>query len=280
MTALHIHNEASRRHDGLTAQLTAIGEEVLPLVETVTGLPLPDPVVIRLVSLRAWRRLSRRRERRLYHSEIRDLPAVTRDDIRAAVLTRRTERRARKQTWFLTGGQIIDVTPGQAELVIMPAALRESGWLTDQRSLHRILAHEATHLAQYRASDPQTWQHMRTLFPRARGIEHLAHRSLIEGHAYWADGQITQRLLGPEENTGITPPSRASLRYRAVAESPEYAAARSFLNNGQQCVTSVIDAIGTDRFNQVWADDTLIPTRAEITNPATWKERFHRPDPT
>ncbi|HEY8978368.1 MAG TPA: hypothetical protein VIU15_02150 [Streptomyces sp.] len=63
MTSLRIRNKVGRSYDGLAEQLTVIGDEVLPFVETVTGLPLPDRVDIRLVSPRTWRRANRRRRR-------------------------------------------------------------------------------------------------------------------------------------------------------------------------------------------------------------------------
>ncbi|WP_075737804.1 hypothetical protein [Streptomyces acidiscabies] len=274
MTSLHIIlNQTGRRYDGLAKQLTAIGDEVLPLVETVTGLPLPDPVVIRLVSPRTWLWRNRRCERRQYYAEIRELP-VTRDDMRAAIHTIRTEQRSRKQNWFVIGAQTAEFTTGQPEIAVIPDALRESGWLTDRRSLYRTVAHECTHLAQHRASG-HLWAAMRSPFPRARGIENLAHRSLIEGHAYWADRQITEKLLGaPEDNNEITPPERASLRFREIAATPEYDAAKTSLAEAQHAVTNAIDAIGCRRFNQVWTDTSRIPAHTDITDPDTWARRL------
>ncbi|MET9661551.1 hypothetical protein [Streptomyces sp. NPDC006510] len=52
---------------------------------------------------------------------------------------------------------------------------------------------------------------------------------LLEGHAYWADQQITTKLLGePVPTGGISP--HATLRYRALAETHQRAKTLKYLN--------------------------------------------------
>lgn len=73
MHSIVVRNQAGRRYETLAARLNAIADETLPLVEDITGLPLPDPVVIRLIRPRAWRTSHARRHKRLLSAETIEL---------------------------------------------------------------------------------------------------------------------------------------------------------------------------------------------------------------
>jgi hypothetical protein len=72
----------------------------------------------------------------------------------------------------------------------------DSGQLDDISVLHKLLGHEMTHLAQYAASDGAVWAAQDSYFPAQRGIADRDYPFQVEGHAYWADRQITTKLFG------------------------------------------------------------------------------------
>ncbi|MDX3024959.1 hypothetical protein [Streptomyces acidiscabies] len=267
-----IRNETSSRHDALAVRLTAIAEKTLPLVEDITALPLPSLVTVRLVSLRAWQKEHWRHGRRRARSEATDL-RVSFPEIKAAALARKTERARFREAWFMYGARTIDLRKGHGhEIVLMPEALREGGRLHDDRFLHRMVAHEATHLAQYKAAGADLWTNLLTFFPQARGIADRDYATLVEGHAYWADAKIIDKLLGKPETPDHNISPHASPRYRALRNNPAYQPRTDAMHT----VSTVIDALGTDRFNTVWSDLGLVPTHDEVLSPADWRARLHQ----
>lgn len=106
--------------------------------------------------------------------------------------------------------------------------------------------------------------------------------SLVEGHAEYVMDEV-----GPD-----VVPSVASIRTRfnqrrkgrgtldrilrrllgLEAKMQQYAQGRHF-------VSGVVDEVGIDGFNTVWAGPHTLPTIEELLDPAAWVARIHRPPP-
>ncbi|MCX5328143.1 hypothetical protein [Streptomyces sp. NBC_00140] len=185
------------------------------------------------------------------------------------------KNKARKREWLNIGAQCVEFTPGQPEVVVLPQAWWEAGRLDNQRFMYRTVAHESTHLAQYAASQGQVWADMDTYFPQLRGTAGRDYGFLVEGHAYWADREVTTKILGePEPTTGLTPRA-GSLRYRAVAEAQQTKEAVAFVERARDNTGKIINAYGIDAFNRVWTSRDLVPTSEETDDAiAIWQARF------
>ncbi|WP_181801452.1 hypothetical protein [Streptomyces shenzhenensis] len=273
MPSVVVRNETRRRYNALAARIEAIADETLPLVESVTGLPLPDPVTFRLVSRRAWLRAHLKHAERQIRTEARELK-VTRVEKTRAMVAALDKGKARAREWILIGAQCVEFTPGQPEVVIMPQALWEGGRLNDERFLYRTLAHEPTHLAQYAASQGQVWADQDTYFPHLRGTAEHDYDFLVEGHAYWADQVITTKLLGEPEPTAGAIPQAGSLKFRAMNEAAQSQASRGRVKEACESVGQIIDEYGLDTFNRVWATTELVPLKSETKTPELWRGRF------
>ncbi|UIX34267.1 zinc-dependent metalloprotease [Streptomyces sp. GQFP] len=252
--------------------MKTIADETLPLVESVTGLPLPDPVVIRLMRPRAWCSAHARMRRQLLMAESAEFSIPWRDlaGISAALKAGNKERR---RTWPLIGALCAALTPDEPEMIVLPQSLREGGVLDSESFLFKTVAHEATHLAQYAASEGKMWAAQDTLFPHLRGTADRDYQFLVEGHAHWADHQVTTKILGaPAPTDGLSP--HASSRFRALQDSLRGSGTREFLDRATSSVGDIIAEHGLDNFNQVWASPDLVPTTDEKDDPAAWLARF------
>ncbi|MDQ0904481.1 hypothetical protein QFZ22_000466 [Streptomyces canus] len=273
MPSVDVRNEAGPRFDPLAARLDALAVETLPLVEAVTGLPLPDPVVIRTMTVRDWKREHRRSAKRQLHSETVELD-VPLKALRQAGIQSAGRQRFRKRFWPTIGGQAVLFEPGRPELVLLPKALRHGGRLDDTAFLYKALGHEMTHLAQYAASDGAIWAAQDTFYPAQRGIADRDYGFLLEGHAYWADQQITTKILGAPVSTDEASP-HSSRRYRKLAASPHRHAAVEQFRRACDTVSQIINSHGLDVFNQVWHRPDLVPTQKETSDDvAAWQARF------
>ncbi|MFK0284230.1 hypothetical protein ACIQVL_27740 [Streptomyces sp. NPDC090499] len=276
MTSAVVRNEAGRRYDGLAERFKTIAGETLPLVESVTELSLPPVVTIRLMAPRAVRKAHARRRRRLWRSESFELDASA-ADMRQGLAVIKALTKSYRQTWFPTGAQSVLFTPGQPEIAVVPRALWEGGVLNNERFHYTTVAHEATHLAQYAATQGKAWAGMDTLVPHLRGIADRDYGFLLEGHAYWADSQITTKLLGPPQDS-TWPSPHASLRFKTLATAWKKSKKGDYREHTAPSVEAIVDAYGLARFNTVWEClPELVPTRAETQTPAEWAHRFSVP---
>ncbi|MDR6980073.1 hypothetical protein J2X68_006811 [Streptomyces sp. 3330] len=267
-----VHHDAGRRFDDLALQLEAVAAETAPLVEAVTGLTLPDTVVIRTMSPRAWLKAHRRRGARLLRAEARELRPA-RGLRRAAKVEHHVHCNSRRRVWPMIGAQVVDFRPGQLELVILPQAMWEAGRLTDQDVLTKVIGHELTHIAQHATDHGAMWQLQESFHRELRGVADRDYTFLVEGHAYWADRQITTKLLGhPVSLDKISP--HATLRYRALAETPQRADTLKYFATAADSVEKIVTTHGLEAFNQVWHRPDLVPTRDEATTPTGWIHRF------
>ncbi|MDX3242502.1 zinc-dependent metalloprotease [Streptomyces sp. ME18-1-4] len=249
-----------------------MAEQTAPLVEAVTGLALPDTVVIRTMPVRRWRAAHRRRGARLLRAEAREL-RPPRGSRRAAKVTHAADRTNLRRIWPLIGAQTVAFRPQRPELVILPQALREAGFLDDERVLCKVVGHEMTHLAQHAADDGEMWKRQDTFYPGLRGTADRDYAFLVEGHAYWADRQITTKLLGEPVSTGEISP-HATLRYRDLAEPLRRAGDLTSFTAAADAVGEIVAAQGLEAFNRVWRCPELVPTRDEAKEPARWTHRF------
>ncbi|MFJ4836328.1 hypothetical protein ACIP79_41525 [Streptomyces sp. NPDC088747] len=272
-----VHHEADRTFQSLVPRLEAIAAATVPLVDAITGLALPDEVVIHTMTVDNWLRAHQRRLMEQLAEEVAQLgvPSEVIPPVRHQVMT---ALGFLQMNWPLMFGEAIDFTEGRPELVILPEALTHAGVLDDDRLLHKLVAHETTHLAQYATSDGEVWAMQGTFFPKLRGIADRAYGALMEGHAYWADREITTKIFGEPVTTDEISPL-ASDEYRELTKLRDHNPKRAEFAQGTAEVTQIIDTLGLHAFNQVWTRPDLVPLTSEIGAPGFWPRRFSNPLP-
>ncbi|MGW0924946.1 zinc-dependent metalloprotease [Streptomyces sp. NPDC002755] len=267
-----VHHDAGRRFNNLAQRVEAVAAETAPLVEAVTGLVLPDTVVIRTMSPRAWLKAHQRRSAQLLRAEARELHAPRRRK-RQAKVQHYLQCNARHRAWRLIGAQVVDFHPGQIELVILPQSMHEAGRLNNPAVLTKVICHELTHVAQHATDNGAMWRLQDSYYPELRGTADRDYAFLVEGHAYWADRQITTKLLGaPVSLKDISP--HATHRYKDLAENPHRAETLEYFTKAVDSVEEIVTTHGLDAFNQVWHRPDLVPTRDEASTPIGWIRRF------
>lgn len=273
MSSVVLRNEADARFDGLAERLKRIADEVVPVVELVTGLPLPDQVGIRTMTVPAWLRAHRDSAERQFLAEAKEL-SPSRTDTREAQKLRRTRYSEVRLLWPTMGGQAVELESGQPEVVVLPAALTQAGRLHDDPFLYRVMAHEMTRMAQYAASGGAVWAAQDTFFPLLRAVRGWDYPFLVEGHAHEADQRITTKLLGNPVPANTTSPY-ATVRCRNLWENPQRLALATHHLKGAEAVAGIITTLGLDAFNRVWTTPALVPLHAETYGDgASWQARF------
>ncbi|MBQ0855447.1 zinc-dependent metalloprotease [Streptomyces sp. BH-SS-21] len=272
-----VRQEAGPEFDQLGGRLSAIAEVTSPLIETVTGLQLPDPAVIHLMTFNDWKKAHEERSLQRLRDEAAQFGVGAGGKMKAH--NRRAVLLAmRFKFWPMMVGEAVDLVPGCPELVIVPEALQHAGLLNDDPVLHKMLAHEGTHLAQYTASGGGIWDEQESFFPQERGVAGRNYAFLLEGHAYWADAHVTTKIFSaPVLNGGTSPDASELWRELASHSAPEEIKAGLLRSTG--AVAQLIDAVGLDVFNRVWTEPDLLPTMAD-GDPEAWRQRFepgHRP---
>ncbi|QNP74956.1 hypothetical protein IAG44_39770 [Streptomyces roseirectus] len=265
-----VRQEAGPEYDALGKRLEKIAAVTAPLVTAVTGLPMPESVVIRTMTVHEWKQAHRRSSEHLLRTEALQLGATSRTKAR---LRRRIQLAVMNRMWPVVLGQSVPLEPGHPELVILPEALKHAGRLDDDPVLHKILGHEMTHLAQDAAGDGTVWTAQDTYFPDLRGIADRDYHFLLEGHAYWADQQITTRLYGTPVCTD-KPSPYASARYLKLFNSRLRTQIVEVQRRATDSVARIIATEGLDAFNRVWTTPTLVPLKSETSTPELWRRRF------
>ncbi|MER6629018.1 hypothetical protein ABT301_12345 [Streptomyces sp. NPDC000987] len=266
---MQLHQQAGRAFDDLGSRLRVIAEEAAPVVESVTALPLPEPIVIRTMTTRAWKRAHGRRARRLVMAEWRELDPRG-DDARAASFAVKQERVWRRQNWPVIAAQTVDFESGQPEIVILAESLRHQDRLDASDALTKVIAHELTHLAQYQAGGGAVWQASKSYFKRLRGTADRNYNFLLEGHAYWTDGEVTTKLLGSKVELSRAPGASDIVDKALETAKPVLKGNRV----SEEAVADVIAVCGIDIFNQIWTNPDLIPTHEDTKSPDAWARRF------
>jgi len=156
-------------------------------------------------------------------------------------------------------------------------ALLEAAGLGAREALSRLVAF-AYALVRSLRSDAEVSVVEAALAPDQRVIfdEITALMSLLEGHA-----DVVMDAVGP-----AVVPSVALIRER-FTHRREHAGTLDMLarktlgmdaklrqySDGAAFVRAVVDAVGMDGFNRVWATPQSLPTRAEIHDPHSWVDR-------
>ncbi|MGW0822531.1 zinc-dependent metalloprotease [Streptomyces sp. NPDC002845] len=262
----------TRGHPDLAEQISGILHRVAPMVKELTDLPLPSEVRFRLLTPKAWRDEFRMNQERILARDIADLE-LTSQEIDAARGGLKIMGFVPVLVWPLMLANTLAAADGRRETILAPRALRHGGLLADEPALHQVVAHELVHQVQADARSGTVWK---TFFPQKRGITPRGVSAVLEGHADWADRQVTTRLFGTPADHRQSP---KTLRYRLHNRLPgirRLGPSRAAYEQGSRLIAHAVEAHGTGLVNQVWKDVTLLPTDEEIADPDTWIRRIDR----
>ncbi|MGW0827114.1 zinc-dependent metalloprotease [Streptomyces sp. NPDC002845] len=257
----------TRRHPELAARLFDILHAAAPMAEEITGLSLPPRVRFRLLAPKKWRRAQMRARQRILTRDIADLELTPDqfDPVRVALKATGVSDRLILPLMLATSMEADD---GQYETIMNLLALRHAGILTHEPSLHQVSAHELIHHAQFAATGGTVW---RTLFPQLRGIDSGSVTTWREGHADWADRQITTRLFGaPVQHRTDAPKSWRYLLHNRLPGIRRLGPSPETYEQGSRFFSHVIAESGIDLTNRAWKDTELLPTTDEFANPDAW----------
>jgi hypothetical protein len=257
----------------LGAAVSDLADVVLPVLEEVTRLPMGAAPVIRLVTPEAWHAARTAYTERVIARDVRDFgfPDSAREAVRDAAPGRRSRQAS---LWQLVHGSVVETGDWQPEILLVPDALAE--WGADDDGLLRILAHGLARVAQHRASDGCAFLAHETLFREARGWADAATAHALHGHARWADGEVTTRLVGRRIGTRTgreSPDMRALMTVVGNDADADGETPRAVQEAGAVWAGDVVTLAGADTLNLAWADPVLLPTRAEIADPEAWIAR-------
>ncbi|MGP4051680.1 zinc-dependent metalloprotease [Streptomyces sp. 2A115] len=261
---------ATRRHSDLGERISAILHTVAPIVEETTSLCLPPEVRFRLVTPTMWRDEFRQNRERALARDVADLVDLPEEINRVRAALKVTSV-VPVLVWPLMLAITVKAADGQSETIIAPRALHHGG-VADEPLLHQVVAHELVHQLQAEARSGVVW---RTYFARLREIRPNGVVAIAEGHAQWADQQVTERLFG--EPTDHRTQARRSLRYRLHERTPRIRRLRpprALYEQGARLIAHTVEVGGTDLVNRVWKDATLLPTDGEIADPDAWTDRL------
>ncbi|MEV6483348.1 hypothetical protein [Streptomyces sp. NPDC051576] len=262
----------TQRHPHLAKQISLILRQVAPAVNEITGLPLPPEVRFRLVTPKAWRDEARQSQHRILARDIADLE-LTPQEIGGIRRRLKAMGFVPVLVWPLVLASTQETEDGHDETIIAPRALHHGGLLADEAALHQLLIHELVHQMQTGARGGAVWA---TFFPQKRGIATPGVPTVLEGHAAWADQQVTTRLLGAPADHRQAP---KSLRYRLHNALPgirRLGPSRAAYEQGCRLIAQAVTEGGTGLVNQILKDGTYLPTDAEIADPASWIYRIER----
>jgi len=106
-----------------------------------------------------------------------------------------------------------------------------------------------------------------------------AFMSVVEGHAEYVMNAVSPSIIPSQ------PLIEARFAQRRRGGNPLDRLLRKVLGldaktrqyvDGSSFVRAIVDTIGLQSFNAIWADPTSLPTKAEIADPAAWIARVHR----
>lgn len=281
MTAFDIRDETGD-HQALAARIEKAARQAAPLVEEVTGLPLPT-VRISLMDRQAW-----------VDKSIGPLAAAVAEAERSGDTDRAVMARAQSAAlqmelrlfWILRRGlsvseQSLDGTCS-ARYLMVPDAVRHRGLVRVPLGLERTIVHECVHQAQISTSGG------RVVPPQGGGRDPGAFTC---GHADWAEAQITHTLWGAAPTDERL---RPSLRYRRsawlrrmqirVAEAltstqverpPRVPRVTEADPSVTHFVGTTIARAGLSAWNfAVWRDPSSVPAPEEVRDPVAWMTRM------
>jgi hypothetical protein len=264
----------TRGHPDLADQISAILHRVAPTVKEITDLPLPsEGVRFRLLTPKEWREEHRQNLHRVLARDIADLD-LSPKQIDAARTGLKITGFVPALVWPMVLASTQEAADGQCETVIAPRALHHGGALADERVLLQVVAHELVHHLQDEARSGTVWKsfflHQREILAPPRSVS-----TVLEGHATWADRQVTTRLFGtPADHRQ----ARKSWRYRLHSSFPgigRLGPSREGYEQGAQLIGHAMAAHGVGLVNRIWKDLSLLPTADEIADPEAWTLRIH-----
>ncbi|TLS46096.1 hypothetical protein FE633_11155 [Streptomyces montanus] len=264
MINLYVQNESARSEE-LAEQIERLLTQAMPAVEKVTGLPAPDTVTVELVDVDglaiAWSAFIRRQIER----DTAELDLTEWQRKRAAALPQAERWRALK-VGMSTEYTLIANSTGRPSTLLIPEALGQQG-LTDPDRLCELLVRALAEQTQVTACGG-------TLVPAPVWPQTLATRDvntlLSHGHAQWTSEKATPLILG---HPVVREDRRKQRHVKKVFSLLGFGVARQ-----QARATALVDeaiaAVGTDRFNHVWTAAGLLPSVAELRQPARWIKRL------
>ncbi|MET9661732.1 hypothetical protein [Streptomyces sp. NPDC006510] len=255
----------------LQHRIDRILTEVVPLVHPTTELELPPLVIYRIVSPQTWQSEQQSQMNQAFTALRARQPwwkklAGARREAAARSAFRRTAPLLRD----LVMGATLPGPDLLSQTILTPEGLFHTGVSTDETYLTQVVAHELVHHAQNRASKHGArWAESRSAPPGP------AISVLEEGHARWADRQMTRKLFGTPVDADTAPRSD---HYVQVAEDPRvadmYAARQTPYTVGCDLVEAAVQGVGIQRLNQVWQDGLLLPNQHEMSEPELWAARL------
>lgn len=254
-----------------------LADAVLPVLEEVTRLRVGPSPVVRLVTPEAWYAARTAYTERVVLRDVRDFgfPDAAGDVFREAA---RAKESRHESLWRLIRGTVIETEDWQPEILLVPDALAEWGVRDD--GLMAFLAHQLARVGQHRASGGNAFLAHETLFREARGWADVATGHAVHGHARWAEGEVTTRLIGRKVGmgTGRESPDMKALM-TVVSKGADSETPQAVQEAGAVWAVDVVILAGADTLNRAWAEPSLMPTRREIADPEMWVARAGRPLP-
>lgn len=252
--------------------------EVAPVVEAVTGLPLPARVTVRCTTIQGMRRQWRRRTRAQLRRDIArmDLDPASDPEVQQVRKHLRRESMSPKaitasiRVAILADGRTLLGPTGDPEVVIMPETWYMAGLCPAAR--RRAVAHELVHVAQRTAGGTQlrdaldSWVRNRY---RGRGVDDPALRPVYEGQAYLADQHVLDKL-GLQLSPPTPTPFYIKFMQRAGTATTQQVVSANSLTPGQEFVREVTARHGMSIINAMWTDPSLVPTYQQLTDPDGW----------
>ncbi|MFD7663514.1 hypothetical protein [Streptomyces sp. NPDC059788] len=266
-----VRQEAGPDHDALGTRIAAHAEIAAPLVEEVTGLRLPRRPLIRIVTDQDLLASDREYSTGMLHrlrGEAYGFQLIDETEFSAALTT--LDQGAHDLIAKHNIAFACEDARMRPQVLVIASSVVYAGHGSEQ--LLRTVAHELTHLAQYRASKGRAFDFSNTPYgygqrpPGAAQPIACATSFLLEGHATWADRQVTTKLLGQP------------VGWADNARPPQTPCA---YEDGCAFVEAAIAALGVTTFNTVWPSLLhLCPNMTETEDVSAWMRRAFLPTST
>ncbi|MFJ6619615.1 hypothetical protein ACIQOW_18795 [Kitasatospora sp. NPDC091335] len=281
MTTFEILNGAGADGDQLAGSLNDALCTAAPMVERISGMPLPSHVTVRLLDVAASQALSVVHLGLVYGMAAERLDTEEAFDLagKLAATAGSRFRMFERITWPLQLGKIL-YGPTGPELVVVPAAHRAARTSTRQQTV--VMGHELTHLAQL-----ELWPDMLTAGPRLRIKAKLTGQPtkslpviapLFEGHAQFVHRDLAAELCGVRARRRLPGEAAPTLRYRAtdwLGAVPPLSMVRAIYDRGEKFVSAVMDAGGRSLVHGLFTDEGSLPLLPELLKPELWLARHH-----
>ncbi|GAA2667663.1 hypothetical protein GCM10010400_30530 [Streptomyces aculeolatus] len=282
-TEVVVQQLAGRDHHGFGRRIKYLAEECVPWVEPVTGLALPERLVIRLLDRTALRQTIIDDQERLVAAALAE--ATGDHDVDKVIkLNRAIASVSSRIAWWVAGGITYTTAAGDPEIMITPGTWRHHGQYRDDDALMAMLSHELIHPAQFHASGGRLPVMDTGPLGKDLGLADREIKTVGEGHATYFGVRIATKVLGGNPVLWVKGRRyRRSLRYKLIggmiSRLPMAKKAGNAYNNGAWFTAHVLDGLGElpgldqRAFNGLWARRDLFPDADEIRYPDTWLKK-------